>query len=233
MLSDVSVVVFGDREVHDAARVRIERADLLRRAGVSDLLHQELRHLPQLGVLALAEAERVDDVVPIAARVAAERGVDDDLQRVERLALAPEQRVGAVAGQVQPDVVRRLFDGRPRASRPIAPVTCVTKSMTWASRSLLMTGPVRVGLTVDLALDFATAGRARRGRCMRFVTSTAGRSPAGCSRASRSRGRSATQRNMNGEDDRHQQEDLLLHRIGRRRHHLLLPEHRRRPSGSA
>ena len=139
-LSDVSVVVFGDGEVHDAARVRVERADFLRRAGRLDLVHQELRHLPQLGVLVLAEAERVDDVVAIAAGVAAERGVDDDLQRVERFALAAEQRVGAVAGEIQPDVVRRLLDGRPRASRPMAPVTCWTKSMTLASRSL-MTGP--------------------------------------------------------------------------------------------
>ena len=90
---------------------------------VLHLLHQELRHLPQLGVLALAEAERVDDVVPVAARVAAERGVDDHLQRVERLALAAEQRVGAVAGEVQPDVVGRLLDVDLEVE-PMAPVTC-------------------------------------------------------------------------------------------------------------
>src|SRR6187401_2453411 len=47
-------VVFGHGEVHDAPRVRIERTDLLERAVIPDLLHQELRHLAELGVLAFA-----------------------------------------------------------------------------------------------------------------------------------------------------------------------------------
>src|SRR5690349_10357367 len=37
--------VFRDREVDDAARVRVERANFLRHAGRLGLLHEELRHL--------------------------------------------------------------------------------------------------------------------------------------------------------------------------------------------
>ena len=118
MLSDVSVGVFGHRQVDDAPGVGIERADFLRHARRPRLVHEEERHLAQLGVLVLAEAERVDDVVPIAARVAAKRGVDDDLQRVERLALAAEQDVGALAREIEADVVRQSPRSSPRGRGP-------------------------------------------------------------------------------------------------------------------
>src|SRR5262245_5716185 len=77
-----------DGQVHDTPRVGIERADFLGLSAGLRLLHEELGHLPKLRVLALAESHRIDDVVPVAPGVAPERGVDDDLERVEGLAFA-------------------------------------------------------------------------------------------------------------------------------------------------
>ena len=47
-----------------------------------------LRHLLQLVVLAAAEAHAVDDEAAVVVELAAEGGVDDLLQRVERFAFA-------------------------------------------------------------------------------------------------------------------------------------------------
>ncbi len=102
--------ILGHGHVDDAARVGIEWTDLLRRPARPGLVDQELRHLSQFRILALAETQRVDHVVPVAARVAAERGVHDHLERVERLAFAAQQRVSALTGEVHPDVVRGLLD---------------------------------------------------------------------------------------------------------------------------
>src|SRR5688572_21760989 len=50
----------GNRKVHDAALVRIERADFLRQAGVFGLAAEEQRHLPKLFVLAFAIPHAID-----------------------------------------------------------------------------------------------------------------------------------------------------------------------------
>ena len=65
-LSVVDAGNFGDRHVHDAALVRIQRPELLIEPGLLRLLGEELRHLPQLDVLALAVLERVDEHALVA-----------------------------------------------------------------------------------------------------------------------------------------------------------------------
>ena len=96
--------------MHDAARIRIERPDLLRDARRHRFLHQKFRHLSQLDVFAFSKSECVNHIMPIAARIAPKRGVDDHLQCVERLAFSSKQRVRALAADVQPHVVGRLLD---------------------------------------------------------------------------------------------------------------------------
>jgi hypothetical protein len=91
--------------------VGIQRSDLLRRPARLDFFHQEARHLAQFRILVLAEAECIDHVMTLAAGVAPEHRIDDDLQGVERLALAPEQYVRAFARDVQPGVIRHFLDG--------------------------------------------------------------------------------------------------------------------------
>ena len=82
MLSVVDARDFGDRHVHDAALVRIQRAELLIDARSLRLLGQELRHLPQLDVLALAVLERVDEHALLVVERSAEA-------RCRRCAAAP------------------------------------------------------------------------------------------------------------------------------------------------
>ncbi len=66
MLSVVDAGNLGDGHVHDAALVGIQRTELLIDAALLRLLGQELRHLPQLDVLALAVVERVDEDALVA-----------------------------------------------------------------------------------------------------------------------------------------------------------------------
>ena len=110
MLSVVDAGNFGDRQVHDAAFVRIERTELLIEAGLLGLLGKKLRHLPQLDVLALAVVQRIDEDPLFVRQRAAERHVDDVLQRLERLAAMPHQQFGLVARQVEARAVGGLFD---------------------------------------------------------------------------------------------------------------------------
>src|SRR5262245_2781546 len=85
-----SVSVLRDFHVDDAARVGVERAEFLRRARAAGAFDQEARHLFEFEILAAAEAEAVDhDALRI--EVAAERGVDDVLERVETFTLAAQQ----------------------------------------------------------------------------------------------------------------------------------------------
>ena len=78
--------------------------------GLLRLLGEELRHLPQLDVLALAVLERVDEDALLAVERPAERHVDDVLQRLERLAAMPHEQLGLLAGEVEPRSVGGLFD---------------------------------------------------------------------------------------------------------------------------
>ena len=65
--------------------------------------------LPQLEVLALAIAERIDEHALIVGEVAAERHVDDVLQRLDWFAAMTRQQLGFFAGQVQPWAIGGLF----------------------------------------------------------------------------------------------------------------------------
>ena len=89
--------------------------------GLLRLLGQQLRHLPQLDVLALAVLERVDEHALLAGERAAERHVDDVLQRLERLAAMAHQQLGLLAGEVDARAVgaslRRRRSRRCRARR--------------------------------------------------------------------------------------------------------------------
>ena len=109
MLSDVTDFEFRHRQVHDAALVRIERADLLRQAGVLGLAAEEQRHLPQLFVLALAISHAIHhEPAALGGFVAIHRG-HDVLQRGERFALAADQHVAVLAIEVDADAVRHLL----------------------------------------------------------------------------------------------------------------------------
>ena len=68
MLSVVDAGNLGDGHVDEAALVRVERAELLIDAGLLRLLGQELRHLPQLDVLAFAVGERIDEHALVVRR---------------------------------------------------------------------------------------------------------------------------------------------------------------------
>ena len=71
-----------------------------------------------------AEPERIDHVVPIAARLPAERGIDDDLQRIERLnpvinaycTLTADAALAASILALLP-VARRAYIVKPRQRR--------------------------------------------------------------------------------------------------------------------
>jgi len=109
MLSDV-MPGSSDCQMHDAARVRIERPHLLRRTGGFHSFHHEARHLTQFGVFSAAVAHAVNDEAAVVVQVASEAGVHDLLQRVERLCLAFQQHLGTIAGNLDPDRVRRVDD---------------------------------------------------------------------------------------------------------------------------
>ena len=71
MLSDDMSGSSATVMMHEASSVRIERAHFLRNPGALRLLHHELGHLAQLGVLALAVIEAIDDERAIVFRGAA------------------------------------------------------------------------------------------------------------------------------------------------------------------
>ena len=96
--------------MHEPARIGVERSHLLRRARRLGLLHEEPRHLLQLGVLGLAVIEAIDGQRAIAVELAAERGVDDVLERVEGFGSAAEQHFALVAGEIDAHAVGRIAD---------------------------------------------------------------------------------------------------------------------------
>src|SRR5687767_1866120 len=110
--------IFGDRQVDETPRVRIERTHFLR-AGRLRLLHHETRHLAQFRILALPVIEAVHDERTVVVQVSPKRGVDDLLQRVQRFAPTTEQVLTAFAGQFDPDAVRlvnhRHFERQPHS----------------------------------------------------------------------------------------------------------------------
>ena len=110
MLSDVTVGILGDREVHDAAFVGIERSHLLRHAARSRLLGHEARHLPQLRVLVPAKAVAVDDDPVVVAELLPERGGHDVLQRLQPFAAAADEDAAVLSFEIDARAVGRLFD---------------------------------------------------------------------------------------------------------------------------
>src|SRR5439155_2662509 len=100
----------GDREMYDPPLVWIEGAGLLIETGLLYLLREQLRHLPQLDVLALAVLEGIDEHAPVGLQAASVRHIDDVLQRLERLTAMAHEQLGVVAGDVDPRAVRRLLE---------------------------------------------------------------------------------------------------------------------------
>src|SRR5215213_2616289 len=76
----------GDSEMHDSPLVGVQRADFLRRAGADRLVCQKLRHLVQLAVLVAPEVLAVHQHPSVLPELPAERGADDVLQGLQRLA---------------------------------------------------------------------------------------------------------------------------------------------------
>ena len=74
------------------------------------LLGEKLRRLPQLDVLAFAVLERVDEDAFLIVERAAERHVDDVLQRLERLAAMTDEQLGLFAREIQTWAVGRVLD---------------------------------------------------------------------------------------------------------------------------
>ena len=81
-------------EVDEPALVRVQRAELLIDAGLPDLLGEELRHLAQLEILALAVLERIDWNIAHVGEVIAPRTVTSADGLEERITYEP---VGVVA----------------------------------------------------------------------------------------------------------------------------------------
>ena len=82
------------------------------------LLRHEPRHLPQLGVLVLAEAVAVDDDAVVVAELLAERGRHEVLQRLQAFAAAPDEHAAVLALEVDARALRRLLDARGERRRP-------------------------------------------------------------------------------------------------------------------
>src|SRR5207253_1986446 len=104
------VRILGDREMHDAPLVRVERPHLLRHAARARLLRDELRHLPQLRVLLLAIAVAVDDDAIVVAELLAERRRDDVLQRLQAFAAAAHEHTAVLAIEVDARPFGSLLD---------------------------------------------------------------------------------------------------------------------------
>ena len=93
------------------ARTGLSGPSLLIDAGLLHLLGEELRHLPQLDVLALPIRQaRRRTRAGRRPSVAAERHVDDVLQRLERLAAMPHEQLGLLAGELSRGPSARLLD---------------------------------------------------------------------------------------------------------------------------
>ncbi len=96
--------------MHDAALVRVERTELLIHPVLLHLFGEQLRHLPQLDVLPLTVLERVDEDALAVRQIAAERHVDDVLERFQRLAAMPGEQLGFVAREIDPWTIVGLLD---------------------------------------------------------------------------------------------------------------------------
>src|SRR6185436_4307264 len=102
--------ILRDREMHDPALVRVEGTHLLRHPARPRLFRDEMRHLPQLGVLVLAEAVAVDDDAVVVAQLLPERRGDDVLERREVLAAAADAHAPVFALDVDGRAAGCLFD---------------------------------------------------------------------------------------------------------------------------
>ena len=119
MLSDVTVGIFGDREMHDAALVRIERTHLLRHAARSRLVGHEVRHLSQLGVLVLPKPVAVDDDPVVVAELLPEGGRNHVLQRLQPFTAATDEHAAVLALEIDPRAFSRLLDVRDELAVPL------------------------------------------------------------------------------------------------------------------
>src|SRR5439155_26996797 len=99
-----------DRQVNDAALVRIEWPELLIQPGLFHLFRKKLRHLPQLDVLALPVLERVYKDAPVVGEASTVCHVHHMLQRFERLSSMTDEELGLAAGDVDARSVRRLLE---------------------------------------------------------------------------------------------------------------------------
>jgi hypothetical protein len=102
---------FGNREVNEAALVRIQWSDALLGAGGFRFLREELRHLSQLVVFPATEVHAIDEQ-PLVPERSAERAVDDVLQRLQSFAAARKQHFGAIAGEIDPRAICSRLDLR-------------------------------------------------------------------------------------------------------------------------
>src|SRR5262249_18200839 len=99
----------SDRTVDDAALVRDERSELLTEAGLFDFFGEQLRHLSQLDVFALAVVQRIHKGSLLAGQGSAERHVDDVLQGFEGLSPVPNEDLCFIAADAHARTIRRLF----------------------------------------------------------------------------------------------------------------------------
>src|SRR5205085_11794565 len=76
-----------------------------------DLVGEQLRHLPELDVLAFPIPEGVDKYAAVVADVASESAVDDVLQRLQGLTTVTREQLGLFALEVQTRTVCRVFTG--------------------------------------------------------------------------------------------------------------------------
>ena len=126
--------IFATAMCTDPARVGIERADLLRHAGRSWLCPSETGHLTEFLVFGFTISQRIDDVVAIASGIAAECGIDDDLQSVQGLAFARSSTSAPSPVRFHRGCCPVSLPWSPREVEPHgAGVTCRMKSMTWVS----------------------------------------------------------------------------------------------------
>src|SRR5262245_2675163 len=101
----------GNREMHDASLVRIERSELLVESSLLRLLGQEYRHPPQLHVLAFPIFKSIDEDALFTRQSSTVGSVDDVLKGLERLAAPPHKDFRLVAADIQAGAVRGALDG--------------------------------------------------------------------------------------------------------------------------
>ena len=211
---------FGDRQVHEAALVGIQRAELLVDAGLLRLLGEKLRHLPQLDVLALAVAQRVDERRACRRRAPAEAM---STTCCSALSGSPRWRTSSSASspaRFEPRAVGASPRRRPSASMPERgrrrvrgnrrSVACVSAHGHDSSRAAASVLPPPTRFTRRSAGRPDGPDRRRADHVVRHVLLAD--APDVARPASRSPGRRRPEEHER-EHDRHEHHHLLLRRI--------------------